>query len=85
MSIYIVVYTVKQFIIGHDLFGEIGEFKKFAKIYIRRQIKTSPFLDSPVLEISKLIPCQIVIFEKPPNKISAKYSRFTVVYIYIYI
>ena len=33
-------YTVKRLIIGEDLFGEIGEFKKFAKIS-RRQIKTS--------------------------------------------
>ena len=29
-------------------------------------------------EIAKLILCQIAIFEKPPNIIAAKYSRFTV-------
>ena len=31
-----------------------------------------------VLEIAKLVLCQIVIFEKTPNIIVAKYSRFTV-------
>ena len=45
---------------------KIGEFKKFAKISLR-QIKTSQSLDIPVLEIGKLIFCQISIFEKPPN------------------
>ena len=78
------IYAVKQLItsIGEDLFGEIGELKKFAKIS-HHQIKTSQSLDIPVLEIAKLILCQIVIyiyiFEKPPNIIAAKYSRFTVV------
>ena len=28
--------TVKQLIIGDDLFGEIGEFKKFAKINLHQ-------------------------------------------------
>ena len=28
--------TVKQLIIGDDLFGEIGEFRKFAKINHRQ-------------------------------------------------
>ena len=70
-------YTVKRLIIGDDLSGEIGEFKKFAKIS-RRQITISQFLDSPVLEIAKLILCQIVISEKPPYIIAAKYSCFTV-------
>ena len=51
--------TVKQLII---LFGEIGEFKKFAKIS-RLQINTSQSLDIPVLEIAKLILSQIAIFE----------------------
>ena len=68
--------TVKRLINGGDLFGEIGEFKKFAKIS-RRQIKTLQSLYIPVLEITKLIICQIVIFEKPANKIAAKYSCFT--------
>ena len=31
-SISIISSTVKRLIIGDDLFGEIGEFKKFAKI-----------------------------------------------------
>ena len=56
---------------GHNLFGEFGEINL-------RQITISQFLDIPVLEISKLILCQIVISEKPPNIIAAKYSRFTV-------
>ena len=68
-------HTVKR-LIGDDLFGEIGKFKKFAKIS-RRQITISYFLDSPVLEIAKLILCQIVICEKTPNIIATKYSRFT--------
>ena len=40
-------------------------FGKFAKISCR-QITISQFLNSPVLEIAKLILCQIVISEKPP-------------------
>ena len=39
-------YTVRRLIIGGNLFGEIGEFKKFAKIY-RHQIKTLQSLDIP--------------------------------------
>ena len=73
-GLYIIqMFTVKRLIIGYDLF----EFKNFAKSS-RRQIKISQSLDIPVLEIAKLILCQIVIFEKPPNIIAAKYSRFTV-------
>ena len=71
---------MKRLIIGDDLFGEIGEFKKFPKISCH-QIITLQSLYIAVLEIAKLILCQIVIFEKPPNIISTKYSRFTV-YIY---
>ena len=63
--IYIYIYIVKRLFIGDDLFGEI--LKKIAKISCC-QIKTSQSLDIPVLEISK--------FEKPPNIIAAKYSRF---------
>ena len=58
------------------------KFFKFAEIS-RRQIKLSQFLDIPILEITKLILCQIVIFEKPPNKIAVKYSSFTVQYIHM--
>ena len=61
----------------NNLFGKIGEFKKIAKIS-HRQITISQFLDIPVLVIAKLIICQIVISEKLPNIIAAKYSRFTV-------
>ena len=56
--------TVKRLINGGDLFGEIGKFKKIAKIS-RHQIKTLQSLYIPVLEIAKLIICQIVVFEKP--------------------
>ena len=63
------MYTIKLFIIGDNLFGEI---KKFAKIN-HHQITISQFLDNPVLEIAKLILCQIVISEKPPNIITVKY------------
>ena len=38
--------TVKRLVIGADLFGEIGIFKKFGKIS-RRQIKISQSLDIP--------------------------------------
>ena len=76
-SVHILVYTVKLLIIGDDLFGEIGELKKNDKIS-RRQITISQFLDIPVLEIAKLIICQIVMYDKPPNIIAAKYYRFTV-------
>ena len=38
--IWYMFVTVKQLIIGDDLFGEIGKFKKFSKIS-HRQIKTS--------------------------------------------
>ena len=69
--------TVKWLIIGDNLFGEIGKFNKFAKICCR-QIITLQSLYIAVLEITKLIICQIVIFEKPPNIIATKYSRFTV-------
>ena len=48
------IYTVKRLIIGDDLFGEIGELKKFAKIS-RRQIVILQFLDIPVLEIAKIL------------------------------
>ena len=71
------LFTVKRLIIGDDLFGKIGKFKQI------RQNSSSPnkisqFLDIPVLEIAKLILCQIVIFERAPNIRAAKYSRFTV-------
>ena len=71
------IFTVKRLIIGYDLFGEIGEFKKIAKISCR-QIITLQALYIAVLEIAKLILCQIVIFEKAPNIIATKYSSFTV-------
>ena len=56
-----VTYTVKRLIIDDDLFGEIGKFKKFAKISCR-QIITLQSLYIAVLEIAKLILCQIVIY-----------------------
>ena len=62
--------------INNNLFGEIGKFKKFAKI--SHKIKRSQSLDILVLGISKLILRQMAIFEKPPNIIATKYSRFTV-------
>ena len=79
VKLHLVQTTVKRLIIGVYLFGEIGEFKKFTEIS-RHQIKISQFLDIPVLEIAKLIICQTVIpvFEKGPNIIAAKNSRFTV-------
>ena len=67
--------TVKQLIIGDDLFGESDELKKLSK-NCRLQIKTFLSFDIPVLEITKLIIRQIAIFEKPP--IVNEYSRFTV-------
>ena len=71
------MYTVRRLIFGDDLFGEIGEFKFFSKISCR-QIITLQSLYIAVLEIAKLILCQIVVFEKPPNIIATKYSRLTV-------
>ena len=55
-----VVYC-KRWIIGNNLFGEIGKFKKFSKFF--GKIKTSHFLDIPLLENAKLILRQIAIFE----------------------
>ena len=55
------LHAVKRLIIDDNLFGEIGKFKKFAKISCR-QVKISQSLDISVLEIAKLFFCQIVIF-----------------------
>ena len=65
--------TVKQLIIGDYLFGEIGEFFKFAKISCH-QIETLQSLD-----ITSMGNRQIAIYlKKTPNIIAAKYSCFTV-------
>ena len=53
--------------------AKLTNLKKLSKIS-RRQITISQFLDIPVLEIAELILCQIVISEKQPNIIAAKYS-----------
>ena len=69
--------TVKRLIIGDYLFGEIGEFFKFAKISCH-QIETLQSLDITSVgnrQINSLPNCHIW---KTANIIAAKYSRFTV-------
>ena len=46
-------YTVKQLIIGDDLFGEIGELKKIAKINCHQNKNIA------ILKYSKVQNCQI--------------------------
>ena len=69
--------TVKRWIIGEDLFGEIGEFNFFGKIS-RHQMKK--YWDDPLSSnnIAKLNLRQIVIFSKAPNIIVTNIYRFTV-------
>ena len=55
MHPYFISITVIWLIIGDDLFGEIGEFKKFVKISCH-QIITLQSLYIAVLEIAKLTP-----------------------------
>ena len=70
--------TVKWLIIDDDLFGEIGEFKKFAKINLR-QITISQFLAIQVMEIVKFILCQIVIKTAKYNSWFPFYSSWWLV------
>ena len=65
---HVYTHTVKWLIIGDYLLSEIGEFKKFTKIILLQKLETT-----------KLIICQIVIFEKLPNnntrQIFSSYSK----------
>ena len=75
ISIFVFQFSIYPPINIQKLFGEIGEFFKFAKISCH-QIETLQSLDITSVGNRQINSRQIAIFEKPPNIIASFYSIY---------